>query len=264
MWHLKVPKIIHFYWGGSILPYVRFKTVESFIRLNPDWKVMFWYPTVSSSHITWETKELDYKVSCKDYLPVLMDLPIIKNTIDFDQIGFYNEVPENFKSDFIRTYLLSSYGGVWSDMDIIYIKAIDKLEVNIKENKDKDSFVCISDYGHSVGFLMSSEGSQFFHMMKCNIASEFKSNDYQCIGPKIYNKYCPFLLPSMVNIKMNAIYPHNATYVYEFFDGSKPHFADVTIGVHWYAGHPKWGQWLKETDGGLIKLGDCIIDNLIK
>ena len=54
-WQLNIPKIFHVYWGGGVMPYIRFLTVKSFMKYNPDWEIMFWYPKYPSTHVTWPT-----------------------------------------------------------------------------------------------------------------------------------------------------------------------------------------------------------------
>jgi hypothetical protein len=43
-WELSVPKMAHFYWGGGKLLYMRFLSIKSFMKYNPDWVVVFHYP----------------------------------------------------------------------------------------------------------------------------------------------------------------------------------------------------------------------------
>ena len=91
-WHLNVPKIFHVYWGGSVLPYIRYATITSFKKFNPDWEIMFWYPKYPFVEYTWNSTELKYLIDCDDYLPELMKSPIKKTAIDFEEINFKNDV----------------------------------------------------------------------------------------------------------------------------------------------------------------------------
>lgn len=268
-WHLKVPKIFHVYWGGGVLPYIRFLTVKSFMIQNPDWEIMFWYPERPTNKITWHTGELDYSVKCDNYMSELFKLPIKSTPIDFCKIGFLNDISENFKSDYMRAYLLSTMGGVWSDMDIIYFRPITNLLVNTAENKDIETFVCISAYGHSNGFLMSSQENKFYEKCLLLARTNFNPSMYQSIGPTLYNAYFRKLesiskISSVVNMEMDTVYSHDATYIKELIDGHPPKFTDRTIGCHWYAGHEQWKEFFQSTNGGLTNLPNNIIGNLIK
>lgn len=268
-WHLKVPKIMHCYWGGEKMPFMRYMTIKSFIDQNPDWKVMFWYPKHLFLKLTWSTFELKYDVSCDDYLPELMKLPIKTGDVDFTDFGFRNNIPENYKSDFIRDHLLYICGGVWADTDIIFFKPITSLAVNVPSNRDIETFVCIGHYGHSNGFLMGAKESTFFGKMSSVITNEYNPNDYQSIGPTMYNKYFPGInainrISPCVNMDMDVVYTHDAGHITELLDGTLPRFPEGAIGCHWYAGHPIWGKFLSSTNGGLTNLPDNIIGKLLK
>jgi hypothetical protein len=268
-WNLNVPKILHVYWGGGIMPYIRYTTVKSFMKYNPDWKIMFWYPKYPFTVIKWKTGELNYEVYCDDFLPKLMSLPIQKTAVDFNVIGFRNDVTENFKSDYLRAYTLSTIGGVWSDMDIIYFKPINNLIVNDPKNKNIETFVCISGYGHSNGFLMSIQGNKFYEKILSLSICNFNQSLYQAIGPTLYNRYYRDIklineLAPTVNMEMNTVYSHNAGQIFEFLSNSSPRFTEGSIGSHWYAGHPQWGNFINMTNGGLRNLPNNIIGNLLK
>jgi len=269
MWHLSVPKILHVYWGGGRLPYARFMTVKSFMRLNPTWEIMLWQPSLHAPVVTWHTHELDYGGIYNDYMPELMALPIESKIINFEDYGFGNTMSEVHKSDFIRLHILSTIGGVWSDMDIIFFKPIDKLRVNIPENEFADTFVSICEYGHSIGFFMATKYNMFFKALAGLAKKEFNATTYQGMGSLMFNKYFPTIesinkVNIAVNIGMEAVYPHDSNNAKEIYDGTKPNFTEGTIGLHWYAGSNMAGDFLNKTNGGMTNLSDNIIGNLLK
>lgn len=268
-WHLNIPKILHLYWGGGILPYIRFMTIKTFMKHNPDWEINFMYPKYPSKSITWWNPEQKYNISCKDFLFEAMKLSIIKTPINFNDYGFSNDISEVHKSDFIRLFQLSTNGGVWSDMDIIYFKPMNSLYFNVPENKDIETFYCDHNYGHSVGFLMSSKENKFFKKLMDLAKSEYSPHHYQTMGAMTYKKY--FSIPESINkitpamnISMDVVYAHDATYFPEILSNGKPKFTDESIGLHWYAGSSIWKNFLNQTNGGLENLPDCIIGNLLK
>jgi hypothetical protein len=269
-WNIsQIPKIFHIYWGGGIMPYIRFLTVKSFIKYNPDWEIMFWYPKYPTKHVTWHSGELCYPVECDDYASEMLKLPIISTAVDFDEIGFSNSATEVHKSDFLRLHLLTTFGGVWSDMDILYFKPITNLSVNIIENENIDTFVCISNYGHSIGFLMSRPRSGFFRKLLLTIKSRPIPSEYQAIGPTLYNesfrdiKIINQISPT-INLDMDVVYAHDAGSIPDLLKNITPRFTEGTIGTHWYAGHSQWAGFIKATNGGLINLPNNIIGNIIR
>jgi len=268
-WNLNIPKILHIYWGGGVLHNLRFMTIKTFMKYNPDWEVILWYPKYPSINRTWFSTEQKYIIGCKDFIEEAMNLSITKNPIDFEEFGFSNTMSEVHKADFIRLHLLSTLGGVWSDMDIFYIKSMNSLYFNTKENKDVVTFYCDHNYGHSIGFLMSSVNNKFYKELIEIAKREFHPGDYQAIGARIFCKYfnTPESINRMgpaINMDMDVVYPHDATYYAELLNTNTPKFTKNTIGVHWYAGAQIWEKFLETTNGGLINLPNNIIGNLLK
>jgi hypothetical protein len=67
-----------------------------------------------------------------------MEMNINKLSVDFDKLGFGENMAEVHKNDYIRISALNHYGGLWSDTDIIYFRPMVNIPVNIPENKDKE------------------------------------------------------------------------------------------------------------------------------
>lgn len=270
-WQLNIPKILHLYWGGNKMNYLRFMTIKTFMKHNPDWEIKFYYPKYPFDYMTWETHEQKYKVAFgSDFLSEVMELPITKVEIDFENYGLDNDISEVYKSDFIRLILLSSEGGLWSDMDIIYFRPMNDLYFNIPENKDIETFVCSNNrYGHSVGFIMGSKENKFFKELFRLSRQHFNPHNYQSIGADLYNKYfgsiesITNITPAM-NISMDVVYPVDAQHISDLIDKSEMNYTDKTIGQHWYGGSSLWKPFLIKTYGGQGNLPDSIIGKLIK
>ncbi len=239
------------------------------MKHNPDWDVIFWYPKTSYKGRSWgiDTKYqyLNEKV-CKDFLPELLNLPVKKIEVDFQELGFRSNMAEIHKNDYIRISALSLYGGVWSDLDIIYFKPLEKLKANTEENKDKEVYVCVCDYGHSTGFNMATPNSEFFNFLSNKLNQVYHPGHYQCWGPDMMNKYNrnPDSIREAVNLSMDVVYAHNAHQVRELITDSPKRFNGESIGCHWYAGNEIWGDFLNKTGGGEKNLPKSIITDLIK
>ena len=268
-WNLDIPKVIHLYWGGLKLIYLRYLTVKTLLKYNPGWEIKLWYPTRPFTGESWEHPlcwEKWKEELCKDYLQELMALPITLCPVDFEALGFAPNAAEVQKADYIRLNVMHLYGGVWSDMDIIYFAPLENLKVNTPANKNIETYVCIADYGHSTGFHLSRKGSRFFKEMFDLYKTEYDPNSYQICGPDMFNKYHRYVesIPNAINLDMDVVYAHNCFILHEVFDGSAPRFTDGSIGYHWYAGHPIWFKFYNDTEGGEKNLTDNIIGNLIK
>ena len=269
IWHLNhIPRILHIYWGGGKLNYLRFLTVKTFLALNPDWQVIYWTPKEPFTGRSWGPEKGCEEIKDKHYKDYTSELEKIttKTIIDFKEYHYPDTMPEVHKNDYIRIYALFYYGGVWSDMDIIYFKPIDKLKVNTPENKNKESFVCIGSYGHSTGFNMATEKSEFFRKLDNEVLKQYQPRNYQIWGPDLFNKHFKTIhsIPGGVNISMDAVYAHDCYHMPELLQDVPVRFNDESIGCHWYGGNSLWGKFLNRTNGGEVNLTNNIISKLIK
>jgi hypothetical protein len=269
LWNLSlVPKILHLYWGGGPMYYLRYMTIKTFMKQNPDWKIMLWYPKYPNTNFTWYSGEQNTGLDCDDFLDEAMDLPIDKVPVDFREYGFHNSMSEVHKSDFIRLRLLSTLGGVWSDMDIFYFKPMNSLYFNTEENKAVETVYCNRIHGHSVGFLMGSENNTFFQKLMELSKKEFNPHLYQAMGSLTYNKYFPTFesinrITPAFNMSMDVVYSHNAGDVPDIINSPQDKFTNESIGLHWYAGSSLWKDFINKTNGGLENLPNTIIGKLL-
>lgn len=269
-WKLNIPKILHVYWGGNNLSYLRYLTVTTFIRHNPDWNVRFYYPTHPTKEMTWHTHEQKGMPTITDYTEELMKLPITKVPVNFEQFGYSNSISEVHKSDVIRMILLSTVGGLWSDMDIFYFKPMSSLYLNSEEYRDIETFYCNNEYGHSIGFLMSTPGNKFFATLLELSKRHYNQHLYQTYGAHLYNHYfrdehngaIEQITPA-INISMDIVYSHRAGDTKELLIDRTPNFTDKSIGIHWFGGDDAWKEFLEITDGGRYNIPPCIIGDLI-
>lgn len=257
-WELnKIPKIAHFYWGEEILPYARYLTIYTFSKQNPDWKIKYYYPKIRCKEQMWKTFELKYDISqLKDHTLYLKNLPIDLIEWDFARYLMPNGISEVFKSDLLRWYLLSTVGGLWSDMDVLYFKPMTNLLINTSLNSHLDTLVAINNkYGHSIGFLLSSANNNFYNYILEKTRKYYNPNEYQSLGTgilkpeagsiEIINRKFPTI--HLGNIDNEAVYSYDATMIKLIYNStSLQYFNSNSIGMHWYAGHPLAGKFTTE------------------
>jgi hypothetical protein len=244
IWHLnKIPKIFHLYWGGDKLTYLRYLTAYTLRKLHPDWTIKVHCPAVVfNGDISWSTHEHALiglnKVGDQQYFEKLKDLDIEFVYHDFEKIGFKNDVPENFKSDFIRYYLLYTEGGVWSDFDILYYKPIEDAEFNKKMNQNKEFGISIiDDELFPTAFLLSQPNSLFYKTLIEKSLRPFDVKEYQSVGPVLFksellkvidniNCFCfsPEVFQALTWRDMEDMFVNNVE------------LPSSSIAVHWFAG----------------------------
>lgn len=247
MWNLDIPKRVFFYWGGKRLSFLRYMSIYSFKKMNPDWEIQFYCPLKMVSKKIWEKKQYENIHSVKDYRQYVTNNLMIKPTVfDFEQLGLSNNMNEVHKSDFIRYHLINKYGGVWSDMDILYLKPMEELLVNKKKIKGSTYYYFGKDdrdvAGHGIGFLMGTKGSKYFKDVFTAAKSKFKGVDYQEAGADLLNKQFPPNVikekyPDAVSLDSDAVYAinhHNRTFLYDQCNFNM--LTDNSVGIHWYGG----------------------------
>jgi hypothetical protein len=255
MWHLnKIPKTVHFYWGGEKLSYLRFLSVQTFCKLNPDWQVLIHTPkTLSMARPQWDSFQQKNSQVQQDYFDQLALLPVTIVQHDFARYKFDNQAHEVHKSDFLRWKLLSKQGGVWSDIDILYVQPMHQLLENCAEFSNVDTALCplLPPGKHTIGFLMSSPGNNFFQSIGRRARSAYDPESYQCMGSNLINQRFRSLNQFQRQFKQNnfvfldkaCVYSIDSKSIEKFFqvpdqDIMKKLNNKKVIGFHWFAGHP--------------------------
>lgn len=241
-----IPKIFYSYWDGNKLSYLQYLTIVSFINLNPDWKVKIYMPIKRYEHNSWITNENKDKYFGKDYFNELYKLNIEIIKIDFNKIGFKNDVSEVIKSDYLRYYLLGNFGGLWSDMDILYIKPINDIIIE-EVYGDKDNINTVIDFHEhfSIGFLLSSPNNDFFLNLVSQCLTNYDSTNYQTFGKVLIGK----LYKNIIDVKnkypnLNILNINHDTYLpikwneinNIFYNDYSDRITNYAIGIHWFNG----------------------------
>jgi len=187
-WHLsQIPRQAFFYWGNSSLPWLRYLTLATFRHYHPDWKMVCY----TKDPQTPATDVLDV-----DYWPYLRDInveidvaPPIEKTFGFD----ISQTPDDhwrdvYRSDYLRWYLLYECGGLWADMDILFIRSVLYTSWNRVKNANITSVVLPVPYNN---LILSSPGSHLALTLwseAFNITQEEILKDPFSTGPLHFNK----------------------------------------------------------------------------
>jgi len=251
-WHMKnIPKVAHFYWGSEKMSYMRYMTLYSFKKMNPDWSVKLYVPKELTKEKTWvdsfhQVDTVDYK-SEYDYFEKIKELPIKIVSVDFPEN--IKKLGEAQKSDYLRWRLLYKEGGLWSDMDILYIRPMNKVYFNNNLNNELDNTLSIipNGGGHQIGFYLSTPKNTMFKEL-CFLSSN--KNDvtlYQDLGCELLNQYLgskenieeKFNLKT-INVDQSVFYKFDHTKLDKLY--SDDVFAEQllsderVLGIHWYGG----------------------------
>jgi len=137
---LNIPKIIHLTYKDYNIPDVWKTTIQVWKKKHPDWEVRFW------------TDEDNRKLIQTKY-------PEFLEIYDSYEYGIQ-------RADAIRYYILYTYGGLYSDMDIQPVKNFNKI---FYKTKNKDVYLIRSPHLKYItnAFMASRPNSDFWlHVVK--------------------------------------------------------------------------------------------------
>lgn len=251
-----IPKRVFFYWGNRTMSWMRYMTLWSFRKFNPDWKMVLYYSFDNLDEKTWEEhNEQDfYSFTGKDYSERVdeLDIELVrwelkdnKTATDFKDV----QMGSSHISNFLKWSKLHEEGGIYSDLDILYFRPMDDFYHNLRYF---DTAICQTDY-LSIGLLASKPDNDFFKDIFLNGVKKINLNQYQSAG--VNNVYSLYGFDQNVLPKAKERYPHLRFYnipmdlVYHFGwnrveNCIKNNFAiedfpKEAIGYHWYAGAPE-------------------------
>ena len=252
-----IPRRIFFYWGNSTMSWMRYMTLYSFRKFNPDWSMTLYYNDNNLTEKTWKDhNEQDYySFTGVDYMDRLKALKIklVKWELKGQQMG------SSHISNLLKWSKLHETGGIYSDLDILYFRPIDKFYCKIKEF---DAAICETEH-LSIGLLASRRGSPFFkdihkRAMKGVDLETYQSAGVMCVY-EVYNSGINIIGKArdkypghtIFNIPMNIVYNFKWNEVQRCIKNAYGvnDFPPEAIGYHWYAGDPdiqKYNNLLNE------------------
>jgi len=262
-WRLKkIPKIASFYWGSDKMSFLRYMTIKSFKKFNPDWSVHLYVPKTPSKSIDWRSEGGDLHHSSdsvdyngEDYKDRLLGEVAVKVTVvDFSNSFIGSNAPEAHKSDLLTWKVLSTTGGIWCDMDILFTSPLNKSSINVNSKTDTISSY---DMGHSrglyvapIGFLGSSKNNLYFKRILLEATRNYNRKSYQSIGTICVTNVAKdfesakksFANLNMINLDPESIYHLHFKKIDDIFLNNVK-LPVESFGIHWYGGHPLSQQY---------------------
>lgn len=262
----KIPKTMHFYWGGTVLSYLRYMSVATFRKFNPDWKIILHTPVQVITTQSWTTFENKQVVTSQNYYERLKDLDVTVQMMDMAAIGFSNALPEVIKADITRLHLLSTCGGAWSDNDVLYFRPLS----HAFRPTEHIAFFCFQRPSgpkfHSIGLLAGAPGNKYFEQLFKGASKVLDPSQYQSAGSPYYrtqlNESNIDKYPDLFNMDIGVINQQNAV-SFNLWERPTREYMDQIcpgrIGFHWYAGHPMSGKMQNLVTEGTYQQFDNII-----
>jgi len=251
---ISCPKIFHYYWDDfRKFTFMNLYSLKTSKYYHPDYIHIIWCPINIYDKITWNEfchkEDVEYDNNFINEIKEL-NVKIIKIDISLF-LNIDNEISEIHKSDLFRYKILNTFGGIWSDLDIVYIKKITDV---INFDFTNILFKCYNEnkknYYYPIGLLLSNRKNNFYsNLLNIIIIKFFDSNKYQCIGSEMFKilfeskKYLDVILLDET-IYMNYIWCNINELFIEYKENIKN--LDNTIGFHWFNGSSETKKYLKE------------------
>lgn len=250
-----IPKRIFFYWSGNNLSWMRYMTLFSFRKFNPDWEVVLYLSDNNITTKTWNgTEQQDFfRYNGINYLDKLEELNIKIEKVELpDELKSIPNISPIHESDLYRYYQLYKTGGFYCDMDVLFFRSMNSFYNTIIEN-NIDTVVHQCSTHMAIGFLGSSIDNEFYKELFDFGISNFNTSDYQSMGVDLfYKKYNgdrnrSNILPNIISTHPNLnVYNIPISLIY-FFDWTKisynyenlvyvNKFDKESIGYHWFGG----------------------------
>lgn len=266
-----IPKIIFTYWEGDQLSELHYFTIYSLHKHNPELNIII-YTGENPKNILnkWDTKE--HSINIERTIPISKLIKINPEKISLQPINFEknynfdNNISIIHKADFIRIAKLYEHGGIWFDMDILFIKPIPNFFFEEKVNV----FIFIYSRIIPTGFLAAVPKSNFLEILyksSLEIILNKKLYNYQQIGPCLWiEEYNKLDKNEKLNIKIldnKYIYPFLWNKISILFKNSNVIIPKNTFGIHWYNGAPQSKNFINNFDMNNINPNNSLIENLI-
>lgn len=244
-----IPKRAFMFWGNKTMSWLRYMTLYSFCKLNPDWKIEL-YLSLEDDEPTekyWvEPNQQDFfSFSGKDYFDRVEDLPIEVRRYMFPITKLRGSVGPSHRSNFFKWQQLAEGGGVYIDMDILFTRPMSSFYDQLNGVTDA---LCHDGLYFAIGFMASSGSSPFFEEVFVSASKRTNPLKYQSAGvfsimsifgdgPNAMKRIeARYPARRFLNIPMNIVYPWRWNQSEKFFNELHTELPPKTIGIHWFAG----------------------------
>lgn len=276
----KIDKTIAFFWSGGPMSWMRYLTLYSFRKLNPEWDMVLYRAESACDVPSWVGRnEQDFlRYAGRDYLSQVEDLGVTLETWDFETDDSKSWSPVR-QSDIFQWQWLSTRSGIYADLDILFTKPLSSLP----EGWDtSDVLWCRKDKHFPIGFLGSRGPTPFYSevakeslrvddariggyqyaglgavmrtLVGKHVSGELVKGRVGWMKPKrLYNlkrddleKSLKEMYPKNVIccLEQSTVYPYGYKEIDRLLDSQLGERLPLSsVGVHWYAGDPVSQDW---------------------
>ena len=233
------------------MSWLRYMTLYSFRKLNPDWEMELHLSNIDKRSKYWRGNvDQDFhSYTGKNWLPEVEKLGITLKECPV----FVEGAGPSHNSNHFKWNELATNGGIYSDMDVLFIKPIDALYEQIKNYRYG---LCLDEKGnYLIGFMFSKKASwltannRFFRHAFNASKRSFDRKAYMSAGNGAimlalreagasHIHHVPKYKEGLLYMNLQNVYPFRWNQKHDFFHSCHTELPEETIGIHWYAGQP--------------------------
>jgi mannosyltransferase OCH1-like enzyme len=264
-----IPKIVFTYWEGDQLSELHYLTIYSLHKYNPELDIII-YTDETPKNILREWNTQEHSIDIKKKIPLSKLVEVNPTKIRLIPINFQkeydfdNNISIIFKADFTRIAKLYEHGGIWFDMDILFVKPIPDFFFQ----EEVDSFIFIYKKVILTGFLASIPKSKYLENLYKRSFEIIKNKEltvYQKIGPVIWIEEHK-KLDENENIKILDnifVYPFLCKKLDYLFKKQNIIIPENTFGIHWYNGAIQTKKFINNFNIANINPNNSLVEKIV-
>lgn len=247
-----MPKRMSFFWVGR-MSWLRYLTLATFRRFNPDWEVHLYTPSKPVAPKQWTSGEnSDNGYRGRDYRELL---PLL-NIKQHEWTTPIDDVAPAQACDLFQWELLADGSGFYADMDILWVRSIEPVRQAVC---NADAVFCLENGAMAIGFFASNHRQGLFADIWTQAveAGHARKTEYQCYGThavyeaafgnapigslatsgfraiEVFCQRYPEL--RIVILPTSTVYPFDWRRIAAIFQADEKISGSV-CGVHWFGG----------------------------
>lgn len=242
-----IPRQIAFFWAEERMSWMRYLTLLSFRKLNPDWPISLYVSSEYRLCGEWGIESQDWHGEIgKDYRNQLEKLNIKIEKWTPPRLARGSDPVK--QSDVFQWWYLYEIGGFYADMDILWVHSCAQLYDKISKY---EVVLSITDWGFPIGFLAGvAETRLYKHVLDKAILRAGESS-YQSSGVHaVYEalklsrdniRGAKESLKARYNERIYNLKPKESVYPFSWKEvgkifSTRLKLENDELGIHWFGG----------------------------
>ncbi len=245
-----IPYLAYSFWEGKNISWFHCYTVLSLRKYNPTIPIKI-YTSFDCGANSWKSGEHSLQIENRvdfNIIRGISDIEIIN--VDFNEYQLSNSLSPVYKADFIRIMKGKEHGGLWFDMDVLFIASIPSEIFNnsfdivcfnytqrvIKKDEMEASMIDMDVI--PTGIIAISPNSDTINKLASKLIEITKAvalDGYQIIGPDLW-KSCMKIALNIHFRDGKEVYPYIWMNIDDLYNSCNDYCKSFTWAIHWYNG----------------------------